>query len=366
MINDERMKKIIRSKGKRSESSEKKQMMLGTGSTLLNIAITGGWRGGLATGGYYFFVGDSSSGKTFLTLTCFAEAAQSKAFNEYRFIYDDVEGGALMDFAKFFGQRVADRVEPPAGSVNEPLYSQTIEEFYFNLDNALASPKPCIYVLDSMDALSSKYEERKFDEKKKASETGGKAKGDYGDGKAKINSAMLRVCLGRLRETGSILIIINQTRDNINAGLFESKKTRSGGHALTFYATVELWSSVGGKIKKTVKNKDRQIGITSRINVKKNRLTGRVRSVEVPIYYEYGIDDLGSCVDYLIEEGVWVNKSGNIAVTEIVEEPTTMKKASLIKFIEAEGLEDDVRILVNKTWNDVEAACSMGRKKRYE
>ena len=342
--------------------------MLSTGSTLLNMATSNSWRGGLETGHYYFFVGDSSSGKTFLTLTCFAEASINKQFDNHRLIYDDVEGGALMDFAKFFGQQVADRVEPPAGTKEDPEYSQHVEEFYFNLDTVLSAGKPCIYVLDSMDALSSAYEQKKFVEKKKASEKGTEAKGDYGDGKAKINSSALRACIPKLRDTNSILIIVNQTRDNINAGLFESKKTRSGGHALTFYATLELWSSVGSPIKRAIRGKDRVIGTTSHIKVKKNRLTGRNRSVYVPIYYEYGIDDVGSCVDYLVSEGTWKkNKAGTITAAGLGDEDDlALKRLQLIKHIEDNDLVTDLRMLVQSTWHAIEKACSMGRKPRYE
>lgn len=356
--------KRMRSNGKKIVTAN----LLSTGSTLLNIAISGSWRGGLDPGQYYFFVGDSSSGKTFLTLTCFAEACLNPKFANYRLIYDDVEGGANMDFAKFFGKTVAERVEAPAGTRESPVYSQTAEMFYEHLDDALSdADRPCIYVLDSMDALSTTYERRKFDEKKKARATGTAAKGDYGDGKAKINSAGLRSCLAKLRDTNSILIIISQTRDNINAGLFESKKTRSGGHALTFYATLELWSSVAGKIKRTVRGKDRVVGITSKIFVKKNRITGRQRTVEIPILYEYGIDDVGSCVDYLVNEGVWKRtKDGTIHMTGFGDDPVMLKRLPAIRHIEDNDLVPDVRQLVNQTWNEIEQACSMGRKPRYE
>ncbi len=357
------IKKALRKKTKPKAS---RQCLLSTGSTLLNLATSGDWRGGLDRGRYYFFVGDSSSGKTFLTLTCFAEAMQNKDFANYRLIYDDVEGGALMDFERFFGKKVADRIEPPAGTRETPIYSQNAEDFYFNLDSALSETEPCIYVLDSMDALSSKYEQKKFDEKKKAAAKGTEAKGDYGDGKAKINSSGLRACLPRLRDTGSILIIINQTRDNINAGLFESKKTRSGGHALTFYATLELWSSVGNKLKKTVRGKDRVIGITSKIAVKKNRLTGRIKTVEIPIYYEYGIDDLGSCIDYLVTEGTWKKSQAGDIKASGLGEAIAMKRVPLLRYIEENDLLDDVRLLVAQTWKEIDEACSMGRKPRYE
>ena len=109
-----------------------------------------------------------------------------------------------------------------------------------------------------MDCLSSKEEADKFDQHKKAFRTGKKVPGSYGDGKAKKNSAGIRKLLSDLGKSDSILIIINQTRDNIGFGF--DKKTRSGGKALRFYATTEIWSSVVGKLKKNVRGKDRQQG----------------------------------------------------------------------------------------------------------
>lgn len=74
---------------------------------------------------------------------------------------------------------------------------------------------------------------------------------------------------------------------------------------MKFYATLELWTSVKEKIKKVVRGKPRQLGIVASVQVKKNRLTGKESTVEVPFYHSCGIDDTGSCVDYLVEEGRW-------------------------------------------------------------
>jgi RecA/RadA recombinase len=240
---------------KRQESIPNKAL-LKTGCTILDLAISGRRAGGFAKGHYFWMCGDSSSGKTFLMLTCLAEASINPEFNGYRFIYDNNERGALMDFEKHFGRRMVDRLEAPGiDEDGRPVHSMEIEDFYFNLDDALAQAEkpggaPFIYLLDSMDSLDSEYSEKKFQEAKKAARGDGKAKGDYGDGKAKINSTRLRRVVARLAKTGSILIILSQTRDNINAGMFDEPQTFAGGHALRFYATVQLWSSVGSKIKK--------------------------------------------------------------------------------------------------------------------
>ena len=351
----EDIKKALRRKRKEEKLTVKD--FLSTGSTLLNLACTGHPERGFAKGRYYFIVGDSISGKTWLSLTCLAEAAINSNFKNHRFIYDNGEDGALMDIGRFFGESVADRMEMPGKD-----YSFTIEEFYYNVDDAIKKGDPFIYILDSMDSLSSEPEAAKFDEHKKAHREHKKSKGSVGDGKAKVNSGNLRRVIGRpLKGSGSILIIINQTRDNILALPFQSKKTRSGGHALHFYACLEMWSSVAGRIEKTVKGKKRQLGVECKIKVKKNRITGRERTVTVPIYHSFGIDDIGSCVDYLIEEGCW--KEGSEINAKGLGIKGSRKK--LIRLIEHQGLEKDLHELVGDVWNEIEDACVIKRKKRY-
>jgi len=343
---------------------------LSTGSTLLNLACSGIPNGGFLRGAYHFLVGDSASGKTFLSLTCMAEASIDPIFDDYRFIFDDVENGSLMDIERFFGTRVATRLEPPRGTVNSPIYSESIEHFYYHLDDAVSQNIPFIYVLDSMDSLTSEDETKKFVQAKKTArknesktedEGEEKVAGSYGDGKAKKNAANLRRVVPKLAKTKSILIIINQTRDNVGTFSFE-KKTRSGGHALRFYATLEIWSSIREKLKDRVRGKDRQIGIRSQVQVKKNRQTGREVKVDMPIYFSVGIDDTESCIDYLIEEKHWSKFGSKITAPEF---DFSGKKETLIQKVEEEGLEGELRSAVTGVWNDIEESCRVKRKKRY-
>ncbi len=350
-------KALLRKKRKKKRLSAKD--FLSTGSTLLNLACTGNPFRGFAKGKFYFIVGDSISGKTWLSLTCLAEASVNSQFDDYRFIYDNGEDGALMDIKKFFGEGVHQRMERPAKHC-----SFSIEEFYYNVKDAIEDGRPFIYILDSMDSLTSQSEEEKFDKNMKAYRTGKERKGTMTDGKAKVNSAMLRKVIGSpLRRSGSILIIINQTRDRMNALPFQSKKTRSGGHALHFYATVEMWSSVAGRITKTIRGKKRQLGVYCRIQIKKNRISGREREATIPIYHSYGIDDIGSCVDYLVQEDHWKKRKGLIVASDF---DMTITKEKLIRYIEAKNMEKDLKSIVSDVWNEIEEACVIKRKPRYE
>ena len=366
---EEIKKALIRSR-KQAAMLSPNEDLLGTGSSLLNLAISGRVEGGIPAGRYVFFVGDSSSGKTFLSLTCLAEAKLNKKFRDYRLIFDDAEDGALMDLRRFFGDKVADTIEPPSLEKGEPVHSTTIEDFYFNLDDAAKKSKednqPFIYILDSMDALSSKYEGKKFDERKTAKQKGKEAKGDYGDGKAKINSGWMRRARADLRDTGSILIVICQSRDNINASFFEPDQTRAGGRALRFYADVEIWTSKGSSIKRKVRDKDRQVGINARLRIEKNRISGKEWSVSVPLLWSSGIDDVGSMVDYLVMEGQWPKNKGGMIDGSKDFKGCSGYREKVIQFIEAGDLEDDVRDLVADVWAAVEKACVLKRKRRYE
>ncbi len=347
-------------KGKKKKKKLTGKDYLSTGSTLLNLACTGKPYRGFAKGKYYFVVGDSSSGKTFLLLTCLAEAGIDINFKNYRFIYDNSEDGALMDIEKFFGKAVAQRMEAPSYNKKESVYSTTIEEFYYHVDDAIKIGTPFIYIQDSMDSLSSSAEQEKFEKTKKADRKGKSITGSFGDGKAKKNSSNLRRLLTPLRKSKSILIVISQTRDNLGFG-FE-KKTRSGGHALRFYATLEIWSSIKKRITVTIKDKKRQIGIICQCRVKKNRITGKDKTIDIPIYPSFGFDNTGSCVDYLIDEKHWKQSKGSLVAPEFDFRGSRKK---LIKYIEDEDMEKDLISIVTDCWNEIEDACSIKRKKRY-
>jgi RecA/RadA recombinase len=340
---------------------------LSIGSTMANLASTGKPGGGLLKGKYYLLVGDSSSGKTWTSLTCLAEAAINRHFDGYDFYYDNNEGGALMDFAYYFGEAMEARVRPPErDEKGVAKYSHTVESFYYHLDDAVKRArrlkKPFIYILDSENGLTSEAQQDKFQEQKKAHEEGKDASGSYGDGKAKYHSQNLPRVIADLEELGCILIIVSQTRDNVTG--YGDKKVRSGGRGLKFYATVEIWTSVREKIKARVRGKDRTIGVLVEMRFKKNRHNGRDRVVHVPIYYELGFDDVGSCIDYLIEEKHWKKKAKEDYYWA-VDFDFKGTREEVIKHIEANNLEKDMAAICGEVWAEIEAEAKVDRKPRY-
>ena len=354
----------------------KKQYLLSSGSTMVNLACTNTPHGFMVGGKYYLLVGESEAGKTWLSMTTLAESTLHPKFSKYRIIYDDIEEGANMDMNFYFGATTAARIEVPEPDRkdvhgNPCPYSETIEQFYDSLDRHLDEAEqtgvPIIYVVDSMDSLSSESEIKKAKENTNARSKGKDATGSYGDGKAKINSANIRRVVSRLSRSDSILIIVCQERDNL-ASMFDSK-TFSGGRSLRFYATLQLWLKKRSDITATIRGKKRALGSLSEVNIYKNRLTGeKHKKVALPIYISSGIDEVGSMIEWLLEEGYWSGGKTEVSKVDATDFGVQLSREQLARYIEENELEDQLKEIVCTLWNQIIGLVEkkVQRKRRYE
>lgn len=358
---------------KRAKTREEKpakeapRLLVPTGSTLINLMCSDSARGAWPVGKLVNVVGDSSSGKTMLCLSTFAECAARKEFDDYRFIYDDAEEASEFDLSGLFGKKVEGRIEPPDTEDDGlPRNSKTIQEFQDNVNRALKDGRPFIYVLDSLDALTSEEEVEKAKKNFSLRERGKEASGSYGMDKVKALTGMLRLFHSQFRPTASLLIIISQTRDNIDPMSFETK-TRSGGRALRFYSSHELWLAVGSPIKA----KDRRIGAYCIVKCRKNKLTGKLRECTFPVYYDYGIDDICSCIDFMVIDGNWKADKGEIkkvvGTTKVSAEELGFEgtRNALIEFVEDNDKEGALRRATAQEWGKIEESLRLERKPRY-
>lgn len=346
----------------------KKADLLSTGCAVLNLAMSGRTTGGHKKGSYTLFVGQSGAGKTAFALASLAEASINPEFNDYELIHDDTERANIFNVPKLFGKKLARRLRAANehSDKNEPAPSRTIEDLYFNASLWLKKGKPIIYVCDSMDGLTSIAEQDKFNTNLKKWNKGKELEGSYGDGKAKKNSENLRGLVQKFEETGSILIIICQQKYKMNAMPFQDPGTRSGGVALTFYAHVEVWMSLMGKIKtpKEINGRKRTIGNYIKFDIKKNRYTGKQDTVQGQIYYSYGIDDIQSNIDYLLHEKHWSKKSKKINTGDAFG---LVHRSKLISMCDknptkARTLREEVRLC----WKGIEEQTVLKRRPKYE
>lgn len=346
------------------DQEENGKLFVPTGSALLNLALSDKADGGFLAGKIVNLIGDSSSGKTFLALTLLAEVAHDSAFDFYNLIYDDAEAANEFDLVKLFGKKTADRIKAPMyDSEGNPVYSHTMLGFQSSIRRLLKAGEPFIYIQDSFDALTTEEELKHAIENQKAYEAGKETKGTYGMNKAAQASVMLRLLATDVKKTNSLVIIISQTRDNIDPMSFQ-KKTRAGGKALYFYCSYEMWLAVAQKLSVKINDKNRRIGVLSRIKISKNKFNGKVREIDLPIMYSYGVDDISACIDFLVTEGYWT-KSGS-GMIDAKGLRTISTRTKLISKVEQEDLYEALYNITQKAWMEIEEKLKSGRKPKYE
>jgi energy-coupling factor transporter ATP-binding protein EcfA2 len=322
---------------------------------------------GLKKGTYLFLVGDSSAGKSFLATTIAAQAAINPEFDDYDIIYDDPENGALFDMETLFSKRVADRVKPPADGM-----SVFVDDFYMSAKKACSDGRKCIYILDSENALTSKEEAGKLNDLIKAVEKAGgntakalrNLAGQYSDGKAKKHSQMLRTLVGEVEESGSILVVLGQTRDDLT-GYAKDGIVYSGGRALKFYSHIMAAMSVKNRITKTVNGQPRDIGINSKFKIIKNRYSGKRSESLCPIFFSAGYDAIGGMINWLIEEQVFSKAGQSVNTGDELWGKITPGK--LVELVDNNDEEYDKMVqLVKSTWDAIYEKCAVTRRNRYE
>lgn len=362
----EQLKKKLTEKKKMPKAYVEK---LSSSLTVLNLLCSGKATWAFRAGTYVMFVGKSRAGKTWLLKAIMAEACRNPDFDEYELIEDKPERGDLMDVKKYFGEGLVKRLRPPT----KDGASKTLEGFYDNVREASESGKRFIYGLDSEDALPPEADVlrakvNKAARKRQAAGKETELKGSMGAHKAKTNSMEMRTA-HNLLENGSMLFVLKQTRQNMGWNAQFNPDVRSGGEALTFYATHELWFSIKRKIKRKVRGKERVIGTVLRIEVKKNRVSGREGSVLVHFYPGTGLDETGTNVEFLCEEGHWETvKDKGAKEIKSVAAPEFSYEGSLeglIQKIESEGKERELRLLVADIWRQIDDECIVTRKPRY-
>lgn len=280
-----------------------------SGCTLLNHALGGGW----PLNRMFNVIGDSSTGKTLVMIEaavqflrhfngdadvvfCEAEAAFDKKYaaalgmpvDKVRFISDE-----WIVTRKGKKQKYLIKPEDYSDTVHE-LHSEgifTVEQLELALTCVVDKLKrPTLFMVDSYDALSDdKEQERAADDH-----------ATYGTQKAKHGSAMFRKNNQRMAKKGMTLGIVSQTRAKIGV-TFGDKTTRNGGACLDFYSTHCVWLQHIEQLKRTRKKVERVYGILVKAKVKKNKIGMPHRVAEFPIHFGYGIEDVISMVNWLLE-----------------------------------------------------------------
>lgn len=313
--------------------------VISTGSTLLDLAISGGMvRGGGMPGGILVEIfGPSGSGKT--VLLCEIAGAVQRAGG--KIMFQDPEGRLNKQYATIFGAEITNDLYHMPNTVTE-LFSKTRE---FEGTNGKING----VFADSLAALSTELE--------MGSDEGDK----MGARRAKEFSEQLRRTCRVLATNGHLMVCSNQIRENIGAGIFATKYKSPGGEAIGFYSSLRLRFSVPKKIKAKAKiaGKDIEkiIGVETEIEVFKSSIWKPFRKALVTILFDYGVDDIRQNLQYVKD-----HTSNNMYMVFDRKLSRSIDKA--IQIIEEENLEHQLKEQVIALWEMIESEFKQERKQK--
>ncbi len=268
---------------------------LPTGCDLLDCVFGSGLGYGIPSGKVLNMVGDTQSGKTFIA--CELIAASYKVWGKkLKWNYDDAENGFTFDTTKLYGVDI----DNPGW---ETYKSHTVEEMEHNYRKFLSSLKSSeigIYVVDSLDSISSDATEKRGDDRYKALDSGKKFdQGSYQmDIPKYLSQEFFKRMTGLTAKKNCLLLIISQVRENVDPYSF-GKFKRSGGKALDFYAYAVLWLATNRKMNRKVRGEERTIGVYVNAKTTKLKTPRPFRSCDFTLLFDYGLDNIGSNVDWL-------------------------------------------------------------------
>lgn len=308
-----------------------------TGSMMLDCVLAGNHEvGGWARGRIINIVGDRSTGKTLLAVEACANFSMVTPITNIRYV--EAEAAFDEDYGEVVGM-------PPGLHPIDTI--RTVEAFGADLKAFCAEQKkkkmPCLYVLDSLDALSDTAEMAR-----------NLGDATYGVAKAKLLSEFFRKIVRDLEEAKCTLIIISQVRQKIGV-TFGETKTRSGGNALDFYASQIIWLAEIKKHTRTVSGVDRIIGVSVRVRTRKNKLGFAHREAEQMMLFGYGIADEESMLQWLQKVKI---------VTSAVQWMDAVHAARIANDRpRIRQINTELRSMVWKKWCEIEAAVAPAGKK---
>jgi recombination protein RecA len=307
--------------------------VVSTGSTLLDLAISGGRirGGGLPAGIMVELFGPSSSGKTTVLVEIGASVQNKGGEVDIR----DPEARLDKQYTEMHGLSL------PADNYSRP---DTVTQVFDDL--RVWSPKnPDVINLfgaDSIAALSSDMEMEKGDAR--------------GQKKAKDLSEGCRKTARVISKENKLIVFTNQERQS------EYGKTTPGGFAIGYHSSVRIRIARQSRIEpeKTItgtkKKVKKTIGIISEATIVKSSVDDEYRKAPIYIIFGFGIDDVRANLQW------YKDHTNNTKYLAVDKEYQQMNAA--INYIESNNLELELREMVIDLWESIEELFKTDRKKK--
>lgn len=329
------MEERVHNGGRATPLYEGSDNVVSTGSTLLDLAISGGRfeYGGIPGGILVEIFGPSGCGKT--VLLCELAGAVQRTGGDIMF--RDPEGRLNKQFSSLFGF-----------DIDEVDYSMpdTVKEVFEPVRKWKPKSDGLNGVFaDSLAALSTQMEMDDADK--------------YGMRRAKEFSEQLRMTCRILAQNNILMVCSNQIRQNLDAGPYGQKYKAPGGEAIGFYASLRLRCVSSEKIKKKIKEGSKEhsriIGVESEFEVHKSSVWKPYRKAPVSILFDYGIDDIRTNLQF-------VKERRQLSSYCIGEERMGISLENAIVRVENAKLEAKLREEVVGLWREFDAKFSEERQ----
>ena len=308
-----------------------------TGCTLLDMVLGGapgcyGLRGGVLTG----IFGVNQAGKSFLMGETIAACYHSMP--KFSWKYQDIERRFRFNTKQLYGFQVIPEED------DEKRCVETIEELDGDLGAWLDATKaPAIYVTDSLDALSNDAAEDASDARKSAWKSGKEVSDEatFGTSAAKfLSQSFFKTKMSAVAKSGIALVFLSQVRENVGNKGYGPKFKRAGGTALEHWCDTTLQLRVIHKI--LAGADDRVVGVVVEAKTTKSSTGRPFRSCRYTLYFDYGIDDIGSNLDFVFDLRTSEGKLG-VAAEEVVWSGIPKSLTNLKQFLVAHDAYDRAR-----------------------
>ena len=324
------------------EESNDFNNVISTGSTLLDLAISGGCvRGGGIPGGKVVEIfGPSGCGKTVL-LCEIARRIQQKG-GAVRF--SDPEARLNEAFASVIGLNINDIDYDRPDTVRKVF--EGIREWKPETKDGV-DEKTVIHgvIADSLAALSTEMEMEEEDK--------------MGMRRAKDFSEQLRKTCRLVANKNYLMVCSNQVRQNLDAGPYGQKWTTPGGQAFPFYSSLRLRCMSPEKVKRkrTIAGKEqaRVIGVETLVEVAKSSIWESFRTAPIYIEFSYGVDDIRPNLEFV------KHNTGN-KVYMVNDNKLSVSLDESVGIVESERFEKKLRNQVINLWEEIEEKFKIERR----